>query len=58
MAEDFGERFDVELRDLNCTDSKSVANFVKFNLFQVVSLDEASKELAIGARLSRLGLGS
>lgn len=56
MTEDFGEGFDIELRDFNCTDSKSVADFVKFNLSQIVSFDEASKELAIGARLRRLGL--
>ncbi len=56
MAEDFGERFDIKLRDFNRPTRKSVPDFMEFDLFEVVPLDEPGKELTIGARLCRFRL--
>ena len=58
VSENFREWFDVELWHFNCSDSKSVANFVKFHFFQFVSFQKAWEELAIGARLCRFCLAS
>ena len=56
MTKDFGERFDVELRYLDCPYCESVPDLMKLYLLQPITLEKTSEKLSVCTRLGRVCL--
>ena len=54
MAKDLRQRFDIELGDLNSSNSKGMPYLVEFHLLKTVTFQKSREELPVCSRLYRL----